>query len=104
MIGKKLTPILNELEACIIEHKGIKPNYDSSALRSASQIFIDVVMDNMFDLQEAENIPLEERSAMALKCGGEIRKLLKTYCNVDSYDFYKETIVFENGICMPNNT
>jgi hypothetical protein len=104
MIGKNLTPILNELEATILEFKGNKPNYGDSALRSASQIFIDVVMDKMFDLQESENIPLEERSVMAKKCGLEIRKLLKTYCNVDSYDFYKETIIFENGFCMPNIT
>lgn len=104
MIGGKLTPILNEIEACIIEHKGIKPNYDSSALRSASQIFIDVVIDKMFDLQESENMAKEERVAMAEKCGAEIRQLLKTYCNVDSFEFYKETIVFETGICMPINT
>lgn len=101
MIGQKLSPILEEIEAAIIEfdcYQNTKPNYSDTAIRASSKIFLSVLIDKMWELQEKEKIPQNERVAMAGKCGAELRKLIKTFCNIDSFDFYNETIVSEHYI------
>jgi hypothetical protein len=101
MIGKKLSPILEEIEAAIIEfdfYKNTKPNYSDTSIRAAAKIFLSVLMDKMWELQEKENMPQNERLAMAEKCRQQIRQLIKTFCNVDSFEFYNETIVGKDFI------
>ncbi len=101
MIGKKLSPILIEIEAAIIDfdcHVNIKPCYSEDALRAAGKILISVFMDKMWEMQEEDNISQEDRLKMAQKCGEDLRQMFKTYCNVDSHDFYKGTIIGEDYI------
>lgn len=101
MIGKQLSPILLELEAAIIEfdcYANTKPCYSKDSLRAAGKILLSVIMDKMWEMQEEDNMNQKYRMEMAQKCGEDLRKLFKTYCDVDSYDFYKETIVGENYI------
>ena len=96
MIGKKISPILLELEAAIVEFDctiNEKPNYTEDALRASGKILLSVVMDKMWDMQEQDKMSQEDRLKMAQSCGEELRKLFKTYCNVDTHDFYKETII-----------
>lgn len=90
MLGEKLTPILLEVEKCVIGHMGIKPNYPDEALRAASCIFFDVIMDKMYNLQDAENLDKETRIAMSEKCGEDLRQFVKTYCNIDTHELYKK--------------
>lgn len=101
MIGKAISPILLELEAAIIEFDcdvNIKPCYSQDALRAAGKILLSVIMDKMWDMQEDDSMSMEYRMEMAQKCGEELRQLFKTYCNVDSHDFYKQTIVGDDYI------
>lgn len=101
MIGQKLTPILEEIEFTIIDFDSqvnLKPQYGPNAIRSASKILLSVLMDKMWELHEAEKMPQEYRIKMAEACGGELRKLLKTYTGIDSFEFYSETIVGEDFI------
>lgn len=96
MIGKQLSPILLEIEAAIIDfdcHVNTKPCYTEDALRAAGKILISVFMDKMWEMQEDDKMSQEYRLEMAQKCGEDLRKMFKIYCNVDSHDFYKETIV-----------
>ena len=92
MIGKKLTPILNEISYALLEHEAYfetKPNFEGDALFSATKIFSSVLMDKMFDLQDCENMPQKDRENMAFSCGNSIRQLIKTYTGID---MYQETI------------
>jgi hypothetical protein len=88
-----ITPILNELEDAMWEFEvnnvGIKPNFNDSALRSASKIFMAIMLDKMYNLQDVEKMNLEDRCNMANKLGEEIRKIVKIYTNQDTFDFYK---------------
>lgn len=96
MIGKQLSPILLEIEAAIIDfdcHVKTKPNYTEDALRATGKILISVFMDKMWEMQEQDNMSQEYRLEMAQKCGEDLRQMFKTYCNVDSHDFYNETII-----------
>lgn len=101
MLGKKLTPIIEEIEFAIIEFDSelnTKPKWGDTALRSSAKIFISVLMDKMWDMMESENIPQDTRVQMSEQCGKEVRKIIKTFCNVDSFEFYNETIVGNNFI------
>ena len=90
-IGQKLTPILLELETTIIEFDATqqKPNYDKNALRAATKIFYHVLLDEMYNMQDREKMPLEDRINMATSSGNYFHKLIKTYTGQDSYEFYK---------------
>jgi len=93
MIGKKLTPILEEIEYTLLEHAantGQKPNFGSNALRSATYIFQTVILDKMFELQSDEKMDIKDRENMAVAAGNDLRKFIKTYLNIDSHDFYKK--------------
>ena len=91
MIGKKLTPILEEIEDTILEFdiKGLKPCYEGDSLRASCKIFMSVLLDEMWNMQEAENMPLIDRCNMATSAGNDLRKLIKTYTGKESLNFYK---------------
>ena len=91
--GVILSPILEDLEITLLafeEEIGTKPEYSIEGFRAATKIFMSVVMDKMWELQEKENIDIQIRKDMAIKAGEEIKKLIKTYCNIDTYTLYKE--------------
>ena len=43
----------------------------------------------MWELQEKENIDQNIREEMALKCGEDFRRLVKTFTGVETFDLYK---------------
>lgn len=87
--GEIMGPMLLDLENAIHAYDAevkTKPNYPSDALRSAAVIFISVLMDKMYDLMEAEEMPHEDRLNMAFKCGTEIHNIIKVYANIDLHE------------------
>lgn len=91
-IGQKISPILEEIENTLWEfeaYNGSKPEYTDAGFRSATKIFMSVIMDKMWKLQDKENITLEDRQNMALKAGEAVRGFVKTYTNIDTHDLYK---------------
>jgi len=95
MIGKKLSQILLELELALWEFEsryGSKPNYSKDAFRAATKIFMSVLMDKIWELQEGEKISMGDRLNMVQKAGDDLGNLIKTYTDLDTKKFY------ENGI------
>lgn len=93
MIGKKLSPILVEIENTLWEfeaNSGMKPEFTDEAFMAATKIFMSILMDKMWNLQTNENISNDDRIKMAENAGNEIRQLIKTYTGMDTHDFYKE--------------
>jgi hypothetical protein len=91
MIGKKIHPILSELEGAIIEYNyydGRKPNYPVESIPAATMIFMSVLMDKMWEVQEFDKMDNVDREKMAEKAGEEIRRIIKTYTGLDSHNFY----------------
>jgi hypothetical protein len=92
MIGKKISPILNEIEDTLWEFEatqGLKTEYTIEGFRGGCKIFMSVLMDKIWELQEKEGIPMEERIKMVEKVGNEVRQLIKTYTDIDTHDLYK---------------
>lgn len=48
-----------------------------------------VIMDKMWELQELEQIDMKDRGNMALKCGEELRLIIKKYTDIDTHELYK---------------
>lgn len=93
MIGEKISPILVEIENTLWEfeaNRGLKPNYSIEGFRSATKIFMSVLMDKIWELQENENIEIKDRLNMVQKLGEDIRSLIKTYTDIDCHELYKK--------------
>lgn len=92
MIGKRLSPVLVEIEDALfdfeVEHES-KPEYTQEGFRASSKIFMSALMDKMWELQQKEKIPIEQRLEMVNKAGQELRQFIKTYTGLDSHEFYK---------------
>lgn len=94
MIGEKLSPILEEIENTIWEFEAIeennscKPNYSTEGFRASIKIFMSALLDKMYDLQNEEDIKIEDRLNMAKKAGEDLRKLIKTYTDIDCHNLY----------------
>ena len=92
MIGKQFNPYLLQIEEILwnFESNNVgKPEYELEGFRAICKIFMSAMMDKMWDLQESDEMALEDRAAMAEKCGREVRNLIKTYTNIDTTTLYK---------------
>ena len=92
-LGEKLEPILIELEGILGEHDILaltKPNYTDDGFRAVTRLFLHVLLDKMYSLQDIDGMSIDQRCDMANKCGGEFRKLIKTYCDIDTFELFKQ--------------
>ena len=91
MIGKQISPILEEIESTLWEFeakKGQKPNYSMGGFRAATKIFMSVLMDKIWELQQNEEIDMQTRLNMVQKAGEDVRALIKTYADIDCHKLY----------------
>lgn len=92
MIGELLTPTLLNIEDTLLDFEARnlgRPGYSSEGFRAAIKIAMSAILDKMWELQEKENIDFHTRCEMATKCGEEIRRLVKTFTNIDTFELYK---------------
>jgi len=92
MIGKQISPILEEIEGTLLEfeaNRGIKPEFTIEGFRAGVKIFMSVMMDKMWELQEKESMDMGVREKMAENLGKEVRALVKTYVDLDTHELYK---------------
>ena len=92
MIGKKISPILVEIENTLLEFEAnvaIKPEFTIEGFRAAIKIFSSALLDKMWELQKNEKIDIKDRINMTEKAGKDIKKLVKIYTDIDTFDLYK---------------
>jgi len=92
MIGKKLSPILSEIESALMEFEinvAKPPQYTDEGFRASVRIFLSAMLDKMWKLQEDEGIDIDTRADMAEKLGSEIRNIVRVYTNIETHDLYK---------------
>jgi hypothetical protein len=93
MIGKKLSPVLEEIEFTLLEYEaniGIKPEFTDEGFRAGIKIFSSVVLDRIWNLQESEELSMDDRIKMAESFGNKIREIVKTYTNIDTRQLYNK--------------
>ena len=95
-IGKKFSPVLDEIEQALWEWEHYRPNdrpeYTIEGFRGAIKIFMSVLLDRMYQYQDENNLPIDWRCKMAEKAGQEVRSLIAEYTGIDSHDLYKTKI------------
>ena len=79
-------PILKEVASGMLETADIKPNYSNDAFLDATLIFQTVLMDKLFDNQNYDNMPMDERYKMAEACGEQLRRLIHTFTGLDTVE------------------
>lgn len=93
MIGKRISPILEEIESTLWEFEirnGNKTEYTNEGFRAAVKIFMSAIMDKIWELQSEEEMSMVDRIKMVEKCGEDVRKIVKIYTDIDTHDLYKE--------------
>lgn len=93
-LTEKITPILIEIESAMIDYDYYvqKPyNFDNDAFRAITKMFLNALLDKMWALQESEMMEMSDRCNMSENAGNELRKLIKTFTGIDSYEFYKQS-------------
>lgn len=79
-------PIFSEIATGLLEVAEIKPNYSDEALLDVLLIFQSVFMDKIFDNQNFDDMPLEQRLEMVESAGKDLRKLIHTYTGLDTHE------------------
>lgn len=95
MIGEKLTPILVEIESTLWDFEAelsLKPDYPIEALRASIKIFMSVMMDKMWEVQEFDNMEMEDREKMVVNLASDLMKMVKTYTGVNTLELYNESV------------
>jgi len=82
----KYEQILKEIASGMLETAEIKPNFSDDALLDATLIFQTVLFDKVHDLQTDEKMKIKYGLEMAESLGNELRKLIKTYTNLDTHE------------------
>ena len=94
MFGEDVsTALVNMGEVMFIfesEHKNEKPDYTIDGFRAATKIFMNVIMDKMWELQQSEDLDMEDKIKMAEKCGQDLRNFVKIYTNIDTFELYNK--------------
>ena len=62
-----------------------KPNYSNRDFINAIIIFQTALMDKMYDNQDNDGMPVDDRIKMAESCGLALRKLIRTYTGLDTH-------------------
>lgn len=84
---KELEDIANAILDINANAKGnnIKPDYTNRDFLNAVIIFHNALFDKMYDLMDAERMPLEDMEKMSVSCGLDLRKLIHTYTGLDTH-------------------
>jgi hypothetical protein len=83
--GNRASKILNDLACATLQYEG-KPYYPDSAVDNVCLVFMHIIFDKMWDIQNYDNMPMEDRVAMAESCGKEFRNLVYKYTNIDTHE------------------
>jgi hypothetical protein len=77
-----------QLELAVISNT--PPNYSNTDLINACIVFNALLIGKMWELQEADNMPFDERCKMAETCGTELHKFIHTYTGKDIKKILKD--------------
>lgn len=93
-MGEWLEPTLMEIEDSLWSYEIYMPSqpygFSDESFRAIIKLFMSALMDKMWDLQEWDGMDIEDRGAMAEKCGRDVRAFVKTYTGIDTHNLYEK--------------
>jgi len=87
------TELLEELANQQLEltvNSNTPPNYSNTDLINACIVFNALLIGKMWELQESDNMPFDERCKMAETCGTKLHKFIHTYTGKDIKKILKD--------------
>jgi len=82
-LGEKLTPILVEIEGCLLDAYGTPPCFPDDGIDAAAFIFVSALMDRMWVQMMAVGLDLGTATELAERAGADVRALFKKYTGVE---------------------
>lgn len=84
---QELEIIANDILNQNAEAKGNenKPNCSNRDFLNVIIIFLNALMDKMYDKQDYDNMSFDDRVNMTKSCGVALRKLIYTYTGLDTH-------------------
>jgi len=92
MLGKKLSPILQEIESMLWEHEATLNTpleLDDETFRASTKIFMSALMDKMWISQEKSGMLMKDRCSQAEFVGLEVREIIKRATGIDMVELHK---------------
>lgn len=92
MIGKQLSPILEEIENTLWEFEMRNfgnPQFTDEGFRAALKIFMSAILDKMWSMQDCDKMDQSDREKMAESCGNKIKELVFTYTGIDTHKLFE---------------
>ena len=89
--GIKMSEIFTKLETNLWEREAnidTPPEFTVEGFRAATKIFMSVLMDKMWVVQDFDNMPMEERERMAHAAGEAMKKLVMSFTGIDTKELY----------------
>lgn len=91
--GQRLSEIYEEIEDRILSKpEGVRSDLTLAGFMAAAHIMLDALMDKMWELQEKENIPFEQRLKMAEHFGEQLHKLILEATGIDTKKYFTEIL------------
>lgn len=81
---KELEAIANDLRIQSFDGVEDKPNYSNRDFMNVLFIFQTALSDKMYDNQEFDKMPFQDRINMANSCGLDLIKFIHTYTGLDT--------------------
>jgi len=92
-LGEKFSPIFEEIHNALWEHEARFPGepfkFTTKGFRGGVKIFMSVLLDAIWAKQEIDEVPQGEREKQVYEAGEKIRKLVKQYTGIDTFDLYE---------------
>lgn len=67
----------------------VKPNFSDDDFMYATQVFMWILTDKMYDLQTEQNMDINDRILMSDSAGKELKKLIHTFTGIDTVGYFK---------------
>jgi hypothetical protein len=83
-------PIFKEIATGLLETIDKKPNFSNDCFIDIVLIFQTALFDKIYNLQQKENMEFGTSIDMAENCGKELRKFIKTFSDLDTFDLVKD--------------
>lgn len=91
--GQRLSEIYEEIEDRILSKPhGVRTDLTLPGFMAAAHIMLDALMDKMYELQEKENMPFEQRLKMAEHFGDRLHKLILEATGIDTKKYFREIL------------
>lgn len=90
MIGKELSPILEEIEDSLLDLAAYKPEFTTAGFRAVVYIFQSAIMDKMVEIQDENKMSSKDKELMTKNCGEELRNFIGRFTGIDSHKLFTD--------------